>query len=159
MNNQKKILVLCTGNSCRSIMTEGLINHFGKDYFQAFSAGSKPTGHVHPMSIKTLKKSGIFKADYKSQSWDEFSDINFDLVITVCDNAAGESCPVYLSSAPKVHWGVEDPAKFKGSEEEIENEFQRIFTILAKRTHAMVEKYSNTKKFQIEELNLIGRLA
>ena len=140
-------------------MAEGLINHFGKDYFQAFSAGSKPTGHVHPMSIKTLKKSGIFKADYKSQSWDEFSDINFDLVITVCDNAAGESCPVYLSSAPKVHWGVEDPAKFKGSEEEIENEFQRIFTILAKRTHAMVEKYSNTKKFQIEELNLIGRLA
>lgn len=139
-------------------MAEGLINHFGKDDFQAFSAGSKPTGNVHPMSLKTLKKSGIFKADYKSQSWDEFSDINFDLVITVCDNAAGESCPVYLSSAPKVHWGVEDPAKFKGSEEEIENEFQRIFTILAKRTHAMVEKYSNSKKFQIEELKLIGSL-
>ena len=139
-------------------MAEGLINHFGKDDFQAFSAGSKPTGNVHPMSLKTLKKSGIFKADYKSQSWDEFSDINFDLVITVCDNAAGESCPVYLSSAPKVHWGVEDPAKFKGSEEEIENEFQRIFTILAKRTHAMVEKYSKTKKFQIEELKLIGSL-
>jgi arsenate reductase (thioredoxin) len=158
MNNKKKILVLCTGNSCRSIMAEGLINHFGKDDFQAFSAGSKPTGNVHPMSLKTLKKSGIFKADYKSQSWDEFSDINFDLVITVCDNAAGESCPVYLSSAPKVHWGVEDPAKFKGSEEEIENEFQRIFTILAKRTHAMVEKYSKTKKFQIEELKLIGSL-
>jgi arsenate reductase len=158
MNNKKKILVLCTGNSCRSIMAEGLINHFGKDDFQAFSAGSKPTGNVHPMSLKTLKKSGIFKADYKSQSWDEFSDINFDLVITVCDNAAGESCPAYLSSAPKVHWGVEDPAKFKGSEEEIENEFQRIFTILAKRTHAMVEKYSNSKKFQIEELKLIGSL-
>ena len=139
-------------------MAEGLINHFGKDDFQAFSAGSKPTGNVHPMSLKTLKKSGIFKADYKSQSWDEFSDINFDLVITVCDNAAGESCPVYLSSAPKVHWGVEDPAKFKGSEEEIENEFQRIFTILAKRTHAMVEKYSNSKKFQIEELKLIVSL-
>ena len=158
MNNKKKILVLCTGNSCRSIMAEGLINHFGKDDFQAFSAGSKPTGYVHPMSIKILKKSGIFKTDYKSQSWDEFRDINFDLVITVCDNAAGESCPVYLSSAPKVHWGVEDPAKFKGSEEEIENEFQRIFTILAKRTHAMVEKYSYTKKLQLEELKLIGNL-
>ena len=112
MNNKKKILVLCTGNSCRSIMAEGLINHFGKDDFQAFSAGSKPTGNVHPMSLKTLKKSGIFKADYKSQSWDEFSDINFDLVITVCDNAAGESCPVYLSSAPQVHWGVVDAATF-----------------------------------------------
>lgn len=154
----KKILVLCTGNSCRSIMAEGLINHFGKENFQAFSAGSNPAGYVHPMSIKTLEKSGIFKSDYKSQSWDDFSDINFDLVITVCDNAAGEACPVYLSSAPKVHWGVEDPAKFEGSEEEIENEFQRIFTILAKRTHAMVEKYSISKKLQLEELTQIGTL-
>ena len=139
-------------------MTEGLINHFGRCDFQAFSAGSKPTGYVHPISIKTLEKSGIFKADYKSQSWDEFSDIDFDLVITVCDNAAGEACPVYLSNAPKVHWGVEDPAKFKGNEVEIIYEFQRIFAILAKRTHAMVEKYSHTKKIQLEELNLIGNL-
>jgi arsenate reductase len=154
----KKILVLCTGNSCRSIMAEGLINHFGKENFQAFSAGSNPAGYVHPMSIKTLEKSGIFKSDYKIQSWDDFSDIDFDLVITVCDNAAGEACPVYLSSAPKVHWGVEDPAKFEGSEEEIENEFQRIFTILAKRTHAMVEKYSISKKLQLEELTQIGSL-
>lgn len=154
----KKILVLCTGNSCRSIMAEGLINHFGKENFQALSAGSNPAGYVHPMSIKTLEKSGIFKSDYKSQSWDDFSDINFDLVITVCDNAAGEACPVYLSSAPKVHWGVEDPAKFEGSEEEIENEFHRIFTILAKRTHAMVEKYSISKKLQLEELTQIGSL-
>ena len=154
----KKILVLCTGNSCRSIMAEGLINHFGKENFQALSAGSNPAGYVHPMSIKTLEKSGIFKSDYKSQSWDDFSDIDFDLVITVCDNAAGEACPVYLSSAPKVHWGVEDPAKFEGSEEEIENEFHRIFTILAKRTHAMVEKYSISKKLQLEELTQIGTL-
>jgi len=139
-------------------MAEGLINHFGKENFQAFSAGSNPAGYVHPMSIKTLEKSGIFKSDYKSQSWDDFSDIDFDLVITVCDNAAGEACPVYLSSAPKVHWGVEDPAKFEGSDEEIENEFQRIFTILAKRTHAMVEKYSISKKLQLEELTQIGSL-
>ena len=139
-------------------MAEGLINHFGKEDFQAFSAGSNPAGYVHPMSIKTLEKSGIFKADYKSQSWDDFNGIDFDLVITVCDNAAGETCPVYLSSAPKVHWGVEDPAKFEGSDEEIENEFQRIFAILAKRTHAMVEKYSISKKLQLEELTQIGSL-
>ena len=139
-------------------MAEGLINHFGKENFQAFSAGSNPAGYVHPMSIKTLEKSGIFKSDYKSQSWDDFSDIDFDLVITVCDNAAGETCPVYLSSAPKVHWGVEDPAKFEGSDKEIENEFQRIFTILAKRTHAMVEKYGITKKLQLEELAQIGSI-
>ena len=154
----KKILVLCTGNSCRSIMAEGLINHFGKEDFQAFSAGSNPAGYVHPMSIKTLEKSGIFKADYKSQSWDDFNGIDFDLVITVCDNAAGETCPAYISSAPKVHWGVEDPAKFEGSDKEIENEFQRIFAILAKRTHAMVEKYSISKKLQLEELTQIGSI-
>ena len=158
MNNQKKILVLCTGNSCRSIMAEGLINHFLVGSEMCIRDSSNPAGFVHPMSIKTLKKSGILKSDYKSQSWDEFSDMDFDLVITVCDNAAGESCPVYLSSAPKVHWGVEDPAKFKGSEEEIENEFQRVYEILAKRTHAMVEKYSYTKKLQLEELKLIGNL-
>ena len=139
-------------------MAEGLINHFGKEDFQAFSAGSNPAGYVHPMSIKTLEKSGIFKADYKSQSWDDFNGIDFDLVITVCDNAAGETCPAYLSSAPKVHWGVEDPAKFEGSDEEIENEFQRIFAILAKRTHAMVEKYGITKKLQLEELAQIGSI-
>ena len=139
-------------------MAEGLINHFGKDDFQAFSAGSNPAGYVHPMSIKTLERVGIFKSDYKSQSWDEFSDMEFDLVITVCDNAAGEACPVYLTSAPKVHWGVEDPAKFKGSEEEIENEFQRIFAILAKRTHAMVEIYKKDLELNIQKLREIGNL-
>ena len=86
------------------------LSDFGKGNFQVFSAGSNPAGYVHPMSIKTLEKSGIFKTDYKSQSWDEFSDIDFDLVITVCNNASSEACPVYLSNAPKVHWGVEDPA-------------------------------------------------
>jgi len=154
----KKILVLCTGNSCRSIMLEGAINHIGNSHFQAFSAGSNPAGYVHPMSIKTLEKAGIFKSDYQSQSWDEFSDIDFDLVITVCDNAAGEICPAYLSNAPKVHWGVEDPAKFKGSDEEIENEFQRIFTIFVKRTHAMVEKYEKAQKLDIQNFKEIGNL-
>ena len=152
------ILVVCTGNSCRSIMLEGLLNHYGKDYFQAYSAGSNPAGYVHPMSIKTLEKAGIALSNYKSQSWDEFSGINFDLVITVCDNAAGEACPVYLSSAPKLHWGVEDPAKFQGSEKEIENEFQRIFSILAKRTHAMIEKYKEKKSINPQSLEKIKSL-
>jgi|TARA_B100001939_G_scaffold66841_1_gene55668 arsenate reductase len=154
----QKILVLCTGNSCRSIMLEGVINHYGNDQFRAFSAGSNPAGYVHPMSIKTLEKSGIFKSDYISQSWDEFSDMIFDLVITVCDNAAGETCPAYLSSAPKVHWGVEDPAKFEGSEEEIENEFQRIFKIFVKRTQAMVAKYEKEQKFDMQSLTEISKL-
>jgi arsenate reductase len=139
-------------------MLEGVINHYGNDQFRAFSAGSNPAGYVHPMSIKTLEKSGIFKSDYISQSWDEFSDMIFDLVITVCDNAAGETCPAYLSSAPKVHWGVEDPAKFEGNEEEIENEFQRIFKIFVKRTQAMVAKYEKEQKFDIQSLTEISKL-
>jgi arsenate reductase len=139
-------------------MLEGVINYYGNKHFQAFSAGSNPAGYVHPMSIKTLEKAGIFKSDYQSQSWDAFSDMDFDLVITVCDNAAGETCPVYLSNAPKVHWGVEDPAKFEGSEEEIENEFRRIFTIFVKRTHAMVEKYEKKQKLDMQSLKEIGNL-
>ena len=121
-----KILVLCTGNSCRSIMTEGLLNHYGKDFFNAYSAGSHPAGYVHPLSIKTLEKNKIFLDNFKSQSWDDFSDINFDLVITVCDNAAGETCPLYLKNTLKAHWGVADPAKFKGTEEEVEIEFLKL---------------------------------
>ena len=139
-------------------MLEGVINYYGNEHFHAFSAGSNPTGYVHPMSIKTLEKAGIFKSDYQSQSWDAFSDMDFDLVITVCDNAAGEACPAYLSNAPKVHWGVEDPAKFEGSDEEIENEFHRIFSIFVKRTHAMVEKYEKDQKFDIQSLTEIGNL-
>ena len=139
-------------------MLEGVINYYGNEHFQAFSAGSNPAGYVHPMSIKTLEKAGIFKSDYQSQSWDAFSDMDFDLVITVCDNAAGEACPAYLSNAPKIHWGVEDPAKFEGSEKEIENEFHRIFSIFVKRTHAMVEKYEKDQKFDIQSLTEIGNL-
>ena len=139
-------------------MLEGVINYYGNEHFQAFSAGSNPAGYVHPMSIKTLEKAGIFKSDYQSQSWDAFSDMDFDLVITVCDNAAGEACPAYLSNASKIHWGVEDPAKFEGSEEEIENEFHRIFSIFVKRTHAMVEKYEKDQKFDIQSLTEIGNL-
>ena len=139
-------------------MLEALINQYGNNYFKAYSAGSMPNGVVHPMSLMTIKNNGIKLDIYQSKSWNVFDNQIFDLVITVCDNAAGEACPIYLNSAPKVHWGVEDPAKFKGSEEEIENEFQRVFAILAKRTHAMIEKYSYTKKLQLEELKLIGNL-
>ena len=153
-----KVLVLCTGNSCRSILTEALFNHYGAGKIIAYSAGSNPTGEVHPLSIKTLQANNLNTQNLRSKSWDVFSDKVFDLVITVCDNAAGEACPIYLNSIPKAHWGVEDPAKFKGNEKEIENEFQRIFAILAKRTHAMVEKYNFAKKLELDELNQIGRL-
>ena len=139
-------------------MTEGLLNHYGKDFFNAYSAGSHPVGYVHPLSIKTLEKNKIFLDNFKSQSWDDFSDINFDLVITVCDNAAGETCPVYLKNTLKAHWGVADPAKFKGTEEEVEIEFLKVFNVLKKRCLALVQNYKQNNLLNIDQIKEIGNL-
>lgn len=114
-------------------MAEGLFNHHGKNKIIAFSAGSFPTGKVHPISLATLKKHGISEQNYRSKSWDEFKNENIDIVITVCDNAAGETCPIFPTSPIKAHWGVPDPAHFEGTYAEIETEFERVFSLLEKR--------------------------
>ena len=129
----KKVLVLCTGNSCRSIMAEALINHLGKGKAEAVSAGSKPAGYIHPKSIETLKRHGIAVINPRSKSWDEFVGQKFDLVITVCDQAAAESCPVFLGPAKKLHWSTPDPAKVTGTEAEINSAFDKAFGLL--KTH------------------------
>lgn len=135
----KNILFLCTGNSCRSIMAEGLMRHYGEGKFNSFSAGSNPTGDVHPISLKTLEVEGINAEGFYSKSWDELESTNIDIVITVCDNAAGESCPVFLGKVVKAHWGVSDPAKFKGTEEETNQEFKRICDILKSRITVLAD--------------------
>lgn len=155
----KKILVICTGNSCRSIILEAIINHFGGDYFRAFSAGSNPTGFVHPMSIKTLKNNGVSILNPQSKSWDIFNEINFDLVITVCNSAAGESCPIYLNNSPKTHWGVSDPAKFQGTNTEIEEYFQKVFSTLKIRTEAFIENYKDSHQIDLNILKNISYLS
>lgn len=132
------ILVLCTGNSCRSVLAEGLLNHYGKEKIRAFSAGSFPTGKVHPMSLVTLKRHGMSEQGYRSKSWDEFKDHPIDILITVCDNAAGEVCPLFPGSPIKAHWGVPDPAHFEGTSAEIEAEFDRVFAMLEKRVQAFM---------------------
>lgn len=119
-------------------MAEGLMNHYGKGRFKAFSAGSQPTGHVNPLSLATLKANRISPEGFYSKSWDEFAKRPFDAVITVCDNAAGEVCPVFFGAPVKAHWGVPDPAHFKGSEGEIRAELQRVFDILAVRVKALI---------------------
>lgn len=134
----KNILVLCTGNSCRSVMVEGLLNHYGKDKILAFSAGSFPTGNVHPMSLATLRHHGMNDKGYRSKSWDEFKDKQIDILITVCDNAAGEICPIFPGKPIKAHWGVPDPAHYQGTAAEVEAEFDRIFTMLEKRVQAFL---------------------
>lgn len=140
------ILVLCTGNSCRSVMAEGLLNHYGKGRFKAFSAGSHPSGFVHPLSLATLTANGISAEGFRSKSWDEFVGQPLDIVITVCDNAAGEVCPLFIGAPVKAHWGVPDPAHFKGTAAEIGAEFQRVFEQLAARVKALVALPENLDK-------------
>ena len=129
----KKILVLCTGNSCRSVMAEALINHLGKGKYQAFSAGSQPAGYVHPKSIETLERHGIDAGRPYSKSWDEFIDQPLDLVITVCDSAANESCPLFPGNPKKLHWSTPAPAKAEGTEAQIEAAFDEAFNMLKNR--------------------------
>jgi arsenate reductase len=97
----KNVLVLCTGNSCRSVMAEALINHLGAGCYEAVSAGSHPAGFVHPKSVETLQRHGIATGVPRSKSWDEFAGRPFDLVITVCDQAASDICPIFLGPAEK----------------------------------------------------------
>jgi arsenate reductase len=133
------LLFLCTGNSCRSIMAEGLLNHYGKGKFVAYSAGSFPTGKVHPASLETLQGKNIATEGYYSKSWDEFTDKHIDIVITVCDSAAGESCPIFPDNPVKAHWGVPDPAKFVGTKAATKDEFIRICNMLEKPIRKLIE--------------------
>lgn len=129
----QRVLVLCTGNSCRSVMAEALINHIGQGRFDAVSAGSHPTGYVHPKSIETLARHGIDAGTPRSKSWDQFQGQAFDLVITVCDQAAAESCPAFLGKAKKLYWSTPDPAKAVGTDAEIAAAFDAAFNILKDR--------------------------
>lgn len=133
----QRVLVLCTGNSCRSVMAEALFNHLGKGTIEADSAGSNPAGYVHPKSIETLKRHGIDTESPRSKSWDEFAGQNFDLVVTVCDSAAAESCPAFMGPAKKLHWGTPDPAKATGTDAEIQAAFDEAFKMLKER----IEEY------------------
>ena len=125
-----KVLVLCTGNSCRSVMTEALINDLGRGRYQAWSAGSVPAGYVHPKSIETLNRHGINPGRPRSKSWTEFAEQSFELVITVCDQAAGESCPLFPGNPKKLHWSTPDPAKVTGSDANIDAAFDKVFFML-----------------------------
>ena len=111
-------------------MAEALINHLKHNSHLAYSAGSNPTGHIHPKSIATLKRHGIDPQQPRSKSWDEFSGQSFDLVITVCDQAAAENCPVFFGAPAKLHWNIPDPAAATGTEEEIEAAFEKAFALL-----------------------------
>lgn len=154
------ILFLCTGNSCRSILAEATFNHLAPDYMRAMSAGSQPTGEVHPRSIALLEREGIATEGYYSKSWDNLP-VTPDIVITVCSNAAGETCPAYLGNVLRAHWGVDDPAKATGTDAEIDAAFIKAYSILRKRIEAFLALPPDTLavKDQLQhQLKLIGEI-
>jgi arsenate reductase (thioredoxin) len=126
----QNVLFLCTGNSARSILAELYLNHAGRGRFRAFSAGSFPKGEVHPLSLETLRAAGIPTVGARSKSWDEFAKPDapqMDIVITVCDNAAAESCPIWPGAPVRAHWSFPDPAAAQGSDVDRRAAFARIF--------------------------------
>lgn len=130
-----KLLFLCTGNSCRSIIAEALADHLGAGRLHATSAGSRPAGKVHPGALAVLSRHEIPVSAPKSKSMDELEGREFDIVITVCDAAAGEACPVWLADTPKVHWGIPDPAAAADQTEQV---FEATFQRLRRRIEAML---------------------
>ena len=131
-----RILVLCTGNSARSVMAEALFNVLGNGRFEAYSAGSRPSGRVQPMAAELAASIGYDTACLRSKSWDEFSAPGapaLDLVVTVCDNAAGEACPVWYGAPVVAHWGVEDPAAVEGDEDTRRRAYAQAFAALRRR--------------------------
>ncbi len=145
-----KILFICTHNRCRSILAEAVTNHYSKGAIQAMSAGSQPAGEVHPLTLKYLKEKKIDTSNLKSQSWDELENEKFDVVITVCDNAAQEQCPLWIGESMKVHWGLTDPSKLEGTEEEIREAFVKTIEILEIRIEKLLS--INFKTISTEDL-------
>jgi|SRR5687768_1538593 arsenate reductase len=135
------VLFLCTGNSARSILAEVYLNSAGRGRFRAFSAGSHPTGKVNPLALDLLNKNRLDTSALRSKSWDEFAKPGapeIDLIFTVCDSAAGETCPVWPGHPITAHWGVEDPAAVAGPDDAKRRAFQKAFTELSGRINLLL---------------------
>jgi len=131
------VLFLCTGNSCRSILAEAVFNALAPEGWRATSAGSQPTGQVHPRSLALLAREGIASSGLHSKSWDKLP-VTPDIVVTVCASAAGETCPAYLGPVLRTHWGVDDPAHATGTDAGIDAAFDRAYRILRTRIEAFL---------------------
>ncbi|WP_460035601.1 metalloregulator ArsR/SmtB family transcription factor [Methylothermus subterraneus] len=157
------VLFLCTGNSARSILAEALLNAKGQGRFRAYSAGSHPTGYVHPLALEKLAQEGIPTSGLRSKSWEEFAAADappLDFVITVCDQAAGEPCPVFPGKPITAHWGVPDPAAVTGSEDEKRLAFAKAYALLERRISLLLNLHPESlERLALEQkLRAIGRV-
>lgn len=131
------ILFLCTGNACRSILSEAIFNHLAPEGLRALSAGSKPAGQPHPRALALLARKGISTGGYSSKSWDDLP-LTPDIVVTVCASAAGETCPAYLGPVLRSHWGVDDPSHVSGSDAQIDAAFEAAYALIRARIEAFL---------------------
>jgi arsenate reductase len=162
VNNRHNVLFLCTGNSARSILAEVILNHRGNPRFQAYSAGSHPTGRVNPLALKQLESAGLPVGGLRSKSWDEFAKPGaprMQFVFTVCDSAAAEVCPVWPGQPMTAHWGVADPASVTGTPEEMERAFRDAFVTMDRRIGLFLSlPLSSLAQLTIKkEIDRIGR--
>jgi protein-tyrosine-phosphatase len=151
------VLFLCTGNSARSVMAEAALGRWGNGKFKAFSAGSQPKGEVHPTTLKLLSNLNYDVSGFRSKSWDEFAGpgaVPLDFVFTVCDNAAGEVCPIWPGQPMTAHWGVEDPAAFVGPEEAALKYFKRVYLEL----EARIKVFTSLRIEGLDRMSLQARL-
>lgn len=150
------VLFLCTGNSARSILGETLMNHMGEGRFRAYSAGSQPKGEVHPMTLDVLSHLGFSTEGLHSKNWNEFTRPGapeFDFIFTVCDNAAGESCPVWPGKPITAHWGLEDPASVEGEGQ------HQAFVDALRYLRRRIELFLMLPHASIDEMAMRGKLA
>ncbi len=155
------ILFLCTGNSCRSVLSEATFNHLAPQGMRAISAGSQPAGKLHPRAVALLQRKGISTDGYFSKSWTDLP-VTPDVLVTVCGSAAGETCPAYLGPVLRTHWGVDDPGHVIGTDDEIERAFEATYAIIRARIDAflalpLTELRDDPARFKAE-LDRIGTL-
>ncbi len=157
-----RVLVLCTGNSARSIMAEAIFNSVGAPLFQAFSAGSRPVGRVNPLALEQIKRLDLNKEGVlHSKSWNAFTKPEapkIDLVLTVCDNAASETCPAFAGNYEHIHWGLRDPAGFSRDVDIERSAFSGCFNEILSRVEVMVSNYSPTDAYEdiVEAMKALG---